>query len=234
LLKIGVIFRQVIFTLFNRHITYIKALYMQSELFKTLHFFTEPGLQEEILEHGKIVQFNKGDVIVKDGQYVKFLPIVIKGAIRVFQQSEDREILLYYVRAEETCTMSLAAAYFDNKSTSHGVTIEPTEALIFPASRINEWQLKYPSWNKYILRMFRHRYDELVGSLQRLAFDHINVRVMEYLRQKALPDAERKIHLSHQNLAHELGTTRVVISRILKQFEHEKKIKLFRGAIQLI
>lgn len=207
---------------------------MQDELFKKLHFFTEPGLREEILQHGKVVSFNKGDIIVKDGQYVKFLPIVIKGSIRVFQQNEDREILLYYVKAEETCTMSLAAAYFENKSTSHGVTTEATEALIFPASHINEWQLKYPSWNKYILRMFRHRYDELVGSLQRLAFNNINVRVMDYIKQKAQVEGSKKIFLSHQNLADELGTTRVVISRILKQFEHEKKIKLFRGAIQLV
>ncbi len=186
------------------------------------------------MEHGKVVSFKKGDVIVKDGQYVKFLPIVIKGSIRVFQQKEDREILLYYVRAEETCTMSLAAAYFDNKSTSHGITMEPTEALIFPASRINEWQLKYPSWNKYILRMFRTRYDELVGSLQRLAFDNIDARIMEYLERKAQREAGKKINLSHQNLADELGTTRVVTSRILKQFEKDKKIKLFRGAIQLL
>ncbi len=204
-----------------------------NELFRTLHFFTEPGLQQEILEHGKVVSFNKGDVIVRDGQYVKFLPIVIKGAIRVFQQNEDREILLYYVRAEETCTMSLAAAYFDNKSTSHGITIEPTDALIFPASLINEWQLKYPSWNKYILRMFRSRYDELVGSLQRLAFDHIDVRIMEYLKRKG-GNRPGKIYLSHQNLADELGTTRVVISRILKQFEKDKKIKQFRGAVELL
>jgi CRP/FNR family transcriptional regulator len=205
----------------------------KNELFKALYFFTEPGLQDEILEHGKVVSFSKGDIIVKDGQYVKFLPIVITGAIRVYQQNEDREILLYYVKAEETCTMSLAAAYFDNKSTSHGVTVEPTEALIFPASRITDWQLKYPSWNKYILRMFRNRYDELVGAMQRLAFDNINVRVLEYLKTAARSGGSNTINLSHQSLARELGTTRVVISRILKQFENEKKIKLRRGAIEI-
>jgi len=207
---------------------------MQTDLFKALHFFTEPGLRDEILQHGRVVSFKKGDVIVKDGQYVKFLPIVINGAIRVFQQNEDREILLYYVRAEQTCTMSLAAAYFENKSTSHGVAIEATEALVFPARCINEWQLKYPSWNKYIVSMFRERYDELVGAMQRLAFDHTDVRVMKYLQQKAKETPGLKIQLSHQALAHELGTTRVVISRILKQFEKEKKIQLHRGAIEIL
>lgn len=204
------------------------------DLFKKLKFFSEPELQQELIENGKLVTMNKGDVIVKDGQYVRFLPIVLKGSIRVYQQKEDREILLYYVRAEETCTMSLAAAYFNNKSTSHGIAVEPTEMFIFPSELISSWQLKYPSWNKYVMRMFRSRYDELIGSLERIAFDHINVRVIEYLKKKSRADESRLLNISHQSLAHELGTTRVVISRILKQFEREKKIKLFRGAIELV
>lgn len=196
-------------------------------------FFSEPELQEELLEKGKIVSFKKGDVIVRDGQYIKFLPIVINGAIRVYQQKEDREVLLYYVRANETCTMSLAAAYFENKSTSHGVTIEPTEVLIFPSGCIMEWQLKYPSWNKYVMRMFRSRYDQLIGSLEKVVFEHINVRVMEYLKQKSELEGSKMLSLSHQDLANELGTTRVVISRILKQFENDKQIELLRGAIRI-
>jgi CRP/FNR family transcriptional regulator len=130
--------------------------------------------------------------------------------------------------------MSLAAAYFNNKSTSHGVAIEPTEALVFPSSLIMEWQLKYPSWNKYVMRMFRSRYDELIGSFERVVFEHINVRVMEYLKRKSRIEENKMINLSHQNLANELGTTRVVISRILKQFERDKKVELFRGAIRLL
>jgi len=201
---------------------------------KKLSVFTEPGLKEDLLQHGKLVSFNKGDVIVRNGQYVKFLPIVLSGAIRVYQQKEDREILLYYVRAEETCTMSMAAAYFNNKSSSHGVVMEPAEVLIFPASKIEEWQLKYPSWNKYVMNMFRHRYDELINSFEHIAFDHINVRVLKYLQNMAAKEQDNAINISHQDLASELGTTRVVISRILKDYEKQKVIKLFRGRIELV
>ncbi len=204
-----------------------------NDILKKITFFTETAFKEELLQHGKLLNFNKGDIIVRDGQYVKFLPIVIKGAIRVFQQKEDREILLYYVRAEETCTMSLAAAYFNNKSSSHGVVTEPTEVLIFPAHLIDQWQLKYTSWNKYVMHMFRKRYDELINSLQGMAFEHIDVRVLEYLKNKALNEHTISIYLSHQQIAAELGTTRVVISRILKEYERQNKIKLFRGRIEL-
>jgi CRP/FNR family transcriptional regulator len=202
-------------------------------LFQQLRFFPEPEFREELLKHGQVASFKKGDVIVRDGQYVKFLPIVLKGAIRVFQKKEDREILLYYVKADETCTMSLAAAYFNNKSTSHGVVTEPTEVLIFPAELVNSWQLKYPSWNKYVMHMFRSRYDQLINSFEGIVFDHIPERVMDYLEKKRDTEKSKTLNISHQQLASELGTTRVVISRILKQFEKEKKIKLSRGSIEM-
>lgn len=204
-----------------------------STLFHQLRFFPEPEFREELL-HCQVSSFKKGDVIVKEGQYVKFLPIVLKGAIRVFQRKDDREILLYYVKAEETCTMSLAAAYFNNKSSSHGVVMEPTDVLIFPAEAINSWQLKYPSWNKYVMQMFRSRYDQLIGSFEALVFDHIPHRALNYLQQKSDAEQTPRITISHQQLASELGTTRVVVSRILKRFEKEKKVKLSRGVIELI
>ncbi len=205
-----------------------------NDFLQKIPFFYEPEFKNELLKHGKLVNLNKGDVIVRNGQYVKFLPIVLKGAIRVYQQKEDREIVLYYVRAEETCTMSLAAAYFNNKSTSHGIATEPTEILIFPAGQINEWQLKYPSWNKYVMHMFRKRYDELISSFEGIAFEHIDARVWSYLKNAAMNQKSSSIHLSHQQLAGELGTTRVVVSRILKGFERQKKIKLLRGQINIL
>jgi CRP/FNR family transcriptional regulator len=206
----------------------------QNDLYKKLTFFNEPAFKAELMEYGKLVTFNKGDTIVRDGQYVKFLPIVIKGSIRVFQQKEDREILLYYVRAEETCTMSLAAAYFNNQSSSHGMVAEPTEVLIFPADLVHQWQLKYPSWNQYVMHMFRKRYDELINSFEGMVFENIDVRVMAYLKNKVRQSGDKAIELSHQQLALELGTTRVVVSRILKEYERKKKVKLFRGKIEML
>jgi CRP/FNR family transcriptional regulator len=205
-----------------------------ADILKQLSFFTEQEFKQELLQHAKRAAFNKGDVIVQDGQDVRFLPVVLKGAICVYQQKEDREVLLYYVRANETCTMSLAAAYFNNKSTSHGVVTEPTEVLIFPANLIDQWQLKYASWNRYVLSMFRSRYDELIIAMQGMAFDPIHVRAWDYLKGTSAKEQCKLIPLSHQQLADELGTTRVVVSRILKEYEHQGKIKLYRGKIELL
>jgi len=207
---------------------------MTDTLFTQLKIFTEPELQTEILKHGKVIHANSGDVLIREGQHLNFLPIVIRGKIRVYQEKDDREILLYYVRPEETCMMSLSAAYLDYKSTANGVAIEPTEILVLPAFLIADWQLKYPSWNRYIIHTYKNRYDELLSSFANVAFKPIASRVKEYLRNQSELLATNKISLSHQTLANELGTTRVVISRILKQFEKDRIVKLHRGHIEIL
>ena len=205
---------------------------MTEDWLNELKLFTEPELRSEILKHGKVIQAEPGDVLIKEGQHLNFLPIVIHGKIRVYQQMDDREILLYYVRPQETCMMSLSAAYMDYNSAAYGMAAESSEILILPAYLIAEWQLKYPSWNRYIIKTYKSRYDELLNSFGNVAFKPISIRLKEYLVAQA--QGSKKVDLSHQTLANELGTTRVVISRILKQFEKEKVLKLHRGSIELV
>ena len=203
------------------------------DLFARLKSFREPELQEEMLSNGKVITASKGDILIKEGQRLDFLPVVIQGLIRVYRQWEDREILLYYVGPEQTCMMSLSSAYFNNISAANGMAMEPTDILILPIKLIAEWQLKYPSWNQYIIQTFRNRYDELLNTFGSVAFDPIPTRVRNYLTKRSRNENTRKINLSHQTLANELGTTRVVISRILKQFEQEGFLEQFRGHIIL-
>src|SRR5258706_13364278 len=100
---------------------------ISTKIFTKLSSFREPALRRELLKHGKVVNTNRGDVLIKEGQYLDFLPIVISGSIRVYQKKQDREILLYYVQQGQTCMMSLSSAYFDYNSTAYGMAAEPTE-----------------------------------------------------------------------------------------------------------
>lgn len=204
-----------------------------ADLISKLKSFREPELKEAMSSHGKVITADKGDVLIKEGQRLDFLPIVISGHIRVYRQWEDREILLYYVGPGQTCMMSLSSAYFSNISAANGMAVERTVILVLPAKLIAEWQLKFPSWNDYIIHTFRNRYDELLNSFGSIAFDPIPTRVKDYLMKRSKSEDTRKINLSHQTLANELGTTRVVISRTLKQFEQEGFLKQFRGYILL-
>jgi CRP/FNR family transcriptional regulator, anaerobic regulatory protein len=207
---------------------------MTDTVFNELKIFIEPELKAEIIKHGKVIQAQSGDVLIREGQHLNFLPIVIRGRIRVYQEKDDREILLYYVGPEETCMMSLSAAYLDYSSAANGMAIEPTEILVLPAYLIADWQLKYPSWNRYIIRTFKDRYNELLNAFGNVAFKPISSRVKEYLLQKSHLIETKKIPVSHQTLANELGTTRVVVSRILKQFEKDNVLKLHRGHIEIL
>lgn len=203
------------------------------QVLKTLRFFPEKDLKEAILENSKVLTFNKGDVVVRMGEYVKILPIVVQGAIRVFQSNKEREILLYYVEAGQTCMMSLSACFFNNKSPSTAIATEETLILAIPTRFITEWQKKYKSWNDYIIRTFRNRYDDLLYTFEGVAFEHIDKRIFDYLTSRKNKNSSNIIEISHQDLANELGTTRVVVSRILKQFELDGKVKLHRKGIEL-
>ncbi len=194
----------------------------------------ELELKEEIQKVGEIQSFKKGELLIREGQYLKVLPIVLKGSIRVFQTYEDREILLYYVLPQETCIMSLAACLFNNESPSFAITEEDTDVLFIPSDYIPIWQKKYTSWNKFILKAYRNRYDELLDSFNNVVFKKIDERVITYLNEYASSHNTNEVPLSHQALAYELGTTRVVISRILKNFETKGKVVLHRGFVELI
>lgn len=205
-----------------------------SDIFRILNFFPEPKLREEIIENCQLLAFDKGDIIVKEGQYVKVVPIVISGTIRVFQTNEDREILLYYVEQSQTCIMSLSACFYDNKILARAIAVTKTEVLAIPTKYIIQWQRRFSSWNDFVIRAFRNRYDELLNTIKSVAFDHNNTRVLEYLKNRASKQHTNKVEISHQQLANELGTTRVVISRILKQYQLENIVSLRRGSIKLI
>jgi CRP/FNR family transcriptional regulator, anaerobic regulatory protein len=204
------------------------------DIFRQLSQFTESELQEEILEHAQVMSFEKGDTIVSEGQFVKILPIVLTGGLRVYQTKAEREILLYYVEPSQTCMMSLSACFFNHESPSQAVAAVPTEALTIPARFVAKWQKAYNSWNLFVIRTFRNRYDELLGAFETVAFDHVDKRIFGYLKDKASKLPAREVEISHQALANEIGTTRVVVSRILKQFEMDKRVELHRGFIKVL
>jgi CRP/FNR family transcriptional regulator len=129
--------------------------------------------------------------------------------------------------------MSLSACFFNNESPSNAVAMETTLALTIPTAFVTKWQKEYTSWNQFVIRTFRNRYDELLNTFEMVAFNHIDKRVLKYLQGRASRLHTKEVAISHQELANELGTTRVVISRILKQFEMDKLVKLHRGVIKI-
>lgn len=196
----------------------------------------EEKLRQEMVESCSSLDVGTGTILAEAGKFLKPIPLVLQGSIRVFRNDYDidREILLYYISEGETCMMSIVASFTDMQSKVHAITECNSKLLVIPIEKVRQWQVEYPKWNKFILDIFLNRYTELLNTINDLSFKNIDERLYNYLIQYHHRHPGNKIKLTHQNLANELGTTRVVISRLLKDFEKKGKVELYRGEIKLM
>lgn len=204
-------------------------------LTEKLKHLLEPKLIEEIIHEGKVMTFKEGDVIIDYNKSIKFMPLIISGTVRVMRKDEeDREILLYYLSSNESCAMAYTCCMEARKSEIKAIAEDNVELISIPHDKLDEWLIKYPSWKSYIFNSFTQRFNELLRSLQSIAFHKLDERLVSYLKNKTKISGKSSIQLSHNQIAEEMGTSRVVISRLLKQLENDKKLLLYRNEIKLL
>ncbi len=197
--------------------------------------FLEIKLIDEILEVGKSMSFKEGDVIIDYNKHIKFMPLILSGTIRVMRKDEEgNEILLYYLGSNESCAMAYTCCMEARKSEIKAIAEDNVELIAIPHEKLDEWLVKYPSWKSYIFNSFTQRFNELLKSLESIAFHKLDQRLINYLSNKAKVSGKTSIQLSHNQIAEEMGTSRVVISRLLKQLENDKKLVLYRNEIKLL
>ncbi len=206
-----------------------------TEIKERLKQFLELKLVEEVLAVGKRMSFQENDIIIDYNKQIKFMPIISSGNIRVMRKDEEgRELLLYYLSSNESCAMAYTCCMEARKSEIKAVAEDKVEIIAIPHEKLDEWLVKYPSWKSYVFNSFTQRFHELLKSLESVAFHKLDQRLINYLSNKAKVIGKNVIPLSHQQIAEELGTSRVVISRLLKQLENEKKLLLYRNEIKLL
>lgn len=195
----------------------------------------EPELVKEMYQFGEIKQFSEGDIIMDYGKYIRMMPIILKGTIKVFRMDETgKEILLYYLSSNESCSMAYSCCMEAKKSEVKAIAEDEVELIAIPHIKLEEWLCKYPSWKSYIMRSFNERFLELLKSIESIAFHKLDERLIAYLKEKQRLSGSSVIKASHYQVADDLATSRVVISRLLKQLENDKKIILYRNEIKLL
>lgn len=195
----------------------------------------EPGLMEEIQEFGVWQHFNEGDLIMDYGKYIRMMPIVLKGTVKVYRLDENgNEILLYYLSSNESCSMAYSCCVEAKKSEVKAIADDDVELIAIPHTKLDEWLCTYPSWKNYIMRSFNERFIELLKSIESIAFHKLDDRLIAYLKEKQRLTGSSVIKASHYLIADELATSRVVISRLLKQLENSDRIILYRNEIKLL
>lgn len=208
---------------------------MLSDLKKKFSSIFENDLINEIIEVGEVHTLKEGDVIMDYGKAIHFMPIILSGTIRVMRKDEeDREIILYYLSDNESCAMAYACCMEAKRSEIKAIAEDNVELITIPHNKLDEWLFKYPSWKSYVFSSFTHRFNELLKSLESVAFHKLDERLVNYLKNKAKVSGKTSILLSHNQIAEEMGTSRVVISRLLKQLENDKKLVLYRNEIKLL
>lgn len=195
----------------------------------------EPSLLKEMEQFGTYQKFKEGDLIMDYGKYIRMMPIVQKGTIKVLKRDENNhEILLYYLSNNESCSMAYSCCLEAKKSEVKAIAEDDVEIIAIPHIKLDEWLCKYPSWKNYIMRSFNDRFTELLKSIESIAFHKLDERLIAYLKEKKRLSGSSVIKVSHYQIADELATSRVVISRLLKQLENDKKIILYRNEIKLL
>lgn len=192
-------------------------------------------LIEELKSVGIIKKFSKGEILLNEDAHIASVPIVLSGSLKVFQSDDDiREILLYYLKAGETCIMSVLGGLFNEVSKIRVECDEDAEILMVPVTKLGPLLQEHPAWTNYIFRIYHQRFEELLDVVNAVAFKKMDERMAHLLEKMAASAGKRTITITHEELANALGTARVVVSRLLKQMEKEGLVNLGRNQITLL
>jgi CRP/FNR family transcriptional regulator, anaerobic regulatory protein len=205
------------------------------ELDNLIEFKSSPEIREKLSAYGIAKTFAEGDIILNENAYIQAIPIVTSGSIRVMRTDEDgREILLYYIKAGESCIMSFLGGMHHDTSKVKAIAEEETEILFIPVDKVSLLIKEYPEWLDYIFRLYHKRFEELLEVVNAVAFKKMDERLLNFIKKKCELSKSNTLYLTHEQLANELGTARVVVSRLLKQMEDEGLVKLGRNKITLL
>ena len=193
-----------------------------------------PDLISEMMKFATIKTIPKDTEILREGQYVTVIPIVLDGLIKVFTRHEDKELLLYYIKPNESCIMSFAASLTNVPIKVCATVEENTTAMLFPVDKILGWTKQFPDINTLFFQQYNQRYNELIDIIHQVLFDKMDKRLFKYLQDKKIVTHKNPIKISHRQIANELGTAREVISRVMKKLENEGKLKQQTNGIKIL
>jgi CRP/FNR family transcriptional regulator len=195
------------------------------------HLF-EDALLNEINQVGTFKEVPEGFKMMEIGDYVKAMPLLVSGVIKILRKDTDGdELLLYFLEKGDTCAMTLTCCVAQTKSKIRAIAETDSKLIMIPIQKMEEWSEKYKSWRHFVFESYNNRLNEMLETIDSIAFLKMDERLLKYLVEKVRISKNNTIHKTHQEIAYELHTSRVVISRLLKKLETLGKIELNRSYI---
>ena len=208
---------------------------MPNKLDTYFGYLFEDSLLQEIQEAGIAKNYKANSTIIEIGDYIKNMPLLLSGAIKILREDENgEELVLYYLEKGDTCAITLSCCMGETKSNIKAITETDVELIMLPKSKMSTWLSKYKTWQSFILQSYHNRVNELLEAVDTIAFLKMDQRLYKYLKDRAMVINSENITTTHKEIAEDLHTSRVVISRLLKKLENEHKIKLFRNSIKIL
>ena len=193
------------------------------------------SLLQEIEEISLIKDFEKETIILKENSYIKVIPLLISGLIKIYKEDESgNEVLLYYIEPGESCIMSIMAAEKNEKVTVKGIIEEDAKLVLIPTDKLTQLRKSFPQWNLFVYELFNEKFEQVIEMIKILTFSKKEKRLEDYLLKEAAIKNTNEILHSHQEIAKELGSSREVISRLLKKLENDGKIELSQRRIKIL
>lgn len=207
---------------------------MSSDRISAVNLPFEPELVSEIFNCGKEFHFKQNDIVIDIGQPVRYMPLLLSGALKILREDDNgEELLLYFLEKGDTCAMSMSCCLGQQISKIRATAETDGSLLLIPVDKMEAWMAKYPSWRNFIIESYHIRLNEMMDALDSLAFLNLEERLMRYLKEKTEVLNSLEINSTHQEIATEMHTSRVVISRVLKALEKKGSLQLHRNKIQL-
>lgn len=195
----------------------------------------EEGLLDEIAETGQVRSFRENEILIELDETITHMPLLLNGAVRIMRDDDnDGELLLYYLERGDTCAMTMTCCLGTKTSTIRATAETDGEMILVPVRKMDEWLAKYPSWRAFVFNSYQERLDEMMRSVDNLAFKDTKGRLRNYLIEAASVNKSRTVNKTHAEIAYEMNTSRVVISRLLKALENEGFLLQQRNSISIV
>jgi CRP/FNR family transcriptional regulator len=205
------------------------------EQLSAFSYVLEDGLIDKMSKVAQIRSFKKDDIIIDVGQDLSAIPLLLSGNVKVLREDEDgNDLLLYVLESGDTCAMSLTCCMAKSVSKIRAIADSDTEVVMIPVEEMADWFNNNESWRMFILQSYQVRFNEMLETIDTIAFLKMDERLYKYLTDQVKLTASEVLNLTHQNIARDLNTSRVVVSRLLKQLEKEEKITLGRNKITVL
>lgn len=205
------------------------------QITESFSYLFEPALLAEIDKVGIWTSVKAQTSFIEVGDPIPGMPLLLTGSMKIMREDlKGDELLLYYLESGDTCAMTLTCCMSDSKSQIHAIVEEDADLIIIPVAKMEQWIVDFRSWRSFVLNSYNNRLNELLTAIDSLAFKKLDERLWSYLVDKVKITSSTDLTITHNEIAYELNSSRVVISRLLKQLENQGKIKMHRNSLEII